>query len=59
MPIAMFENLIVDANSLNKRVLITNSTLFIADFDSRPEDLVLNVEEFPKHGKNLNLKFFF
>ena len=64
----MFENLIIESNYINKRVLITNSTLFISDFDSKPEELVLNVEDFPKNGRlyyrneeiqSKNYKFFY
>lgn len=47
-PVAIFEPLYVEHN---KRVTLTNSTFFIVDFDSKPEDILIYIEEFPKYGK--------
>ncbi|CAF0709362.1 unnamed protein product [Brachionus calyciflorus] len=50
-PVAVFEDLITE---LNKQTILTNSTLNIIDFDSKPDDISLFVEKFPKFGKLYN-----
>ena len=44
----MFEQLQVE---YNKRASISNATFFIVDFDSKPDELEITVEEFPKYGR--------
>lgn len=45
---AIFEPLQAE---LGKRTLISNATFFIVDFDSKPDEIEITVEEFPKHGR--------
>jgi hypothetical protein len=35
----------------NKNTIITNSTLFVVDFDSKPEEIEIQIEDGPKFGK--------
>ena len=44
----MFEQLQVE---YNKRTSITNATFFIVDFDSKPDELEITVEELPRFGR--------
>lgn len=44
----MFEQLQVE---YNKRTSITNATFFIVDFDSKPDELEITVEEMPRFGR--------
>ena len=46
-PVSAFKPLVVD---WNQATLLTNATLLIVDFDSKPEEIKLSVEEPPKHG---------
>jgi hypothetical protein len=46
--VVVFEPLSVE---FNKRVVITNASLLIVDFDTAAESLTIQVEKFPKHGK--------
>lgn len=38
-------------------VVIQNQSLFISDTDSRAENLIIRVEQVPRHGENLVLLF--
>ena len=36
----------------NKKVILTNTTFLIVDFDTQPENLTIYVDQLPKKGKN-------
>ena len=58
-PKALFQNLLVN---LNAHTILDNSSFIIADLDSKPEELLVYIEQFPKYGifsfrlKNLIMK---
>ena len=47
-PVAIIEPLKAE---YSKKVLITNETLLIVDFDTKPEDLTIQIEELSLFGK--------
>ena len=47
-PVALFEPLMVE---FNKQTLLTNATFRVVDFDTSDHELLVSVEEFPKHGR--------
>ena len=47
-PVLVVEPFEVEAN---KKTQLTNSSFLIVDFDTKPENLTIFVEKFPKHGK--------
>ncbi len=47
-PVAIFEPLFAE---FNKPTIITNETLLIVDLDSKPENIIFEVEEVPRHGQ--------
>lgn len=54
-PKALFQPLYVE---FNKYFVLDNDTFFIVDLDSKPEDILISVEEYPRYGNenfNLNL----
>ncbi len=46
-PVAIFEPIYIE---INKKNIITNDTLLIMDMDSKPDSIMLQIEELPKHG---------
>lgn len=52
-PKALFQPLYVE---FNKYSVLDNDTFFIVDLDSKPEDILISVEEYPRYGnENFNL----
>jgi hypothetical protein len=52
-PVVVCEPLGVEAAAAasKQRAVITNASLLIVDFDTRPDNLTIRVDKFPKHGK--------
>lgn len=46
-PRALFQNLLVN---LNSHTILDNNSFVIADLDSKAEELLIYVEQFPKYG---------
>jgi hypothetical protein len=50
-PVVVFEPFTIDAAAFNKKTVLTNASFLIVDFDTKPENLTIQVDKFPKHGK--------